>query len=256
MVQKDGFITLSSGFHYLKVTYFDGTGDAELFVAYQGIDTANQISFVTFAELFRPTSGCICRMGSSPASLGGNYFCQEDPRKSSSCVWVNHGPCEECVAGTYKDINGSAACTPCPQGKFSTATGATNVETCRGCPSNANSNDGAPNITHCVCNPGFTGPDGGPCEACATGTYKDLNGTAECSHCPAGTFSPETGKTSDSACHACPSHSYSAPGTPDPSMLGLDQANKCALCVCAFTRAWSCEAQWSHRQQDVLIDAC
>jgi hypothetical protein len=28
----------------------------------------------------------------------------------------------------------------------------------------------------CMCNPGYTGPDGGPCSPCPSGTYKDSYG--------------------------------------------------------------------------------
>jgi len=35
----------------------------------------------------------------------------------------------------------------------------------------------------CVCPVGTTGPDGGPCTACAVGTYKDATGDAACANC-------------------------------------------------------------------------
>jgi hypothetical protein len=36
----------------------------------------------------------------------------------------------------------------------------------------------------CVCNYGYTGPDGGPCTECAVGTYKDTLGSTACVSCP------------------------------------------------------------------------
>ena len=88
-------------------------------------------------------------------------------------------------------------------------------------------------IEDCECNAGYTGPDGGPCEACVWGTYKEVSGTAECSLCSAGKYLPASGQTSGSACRACPIHSYSVPGSPDPSMIGQDRVsqNVCFACV-------------------------
>ena len=35
-----------------------------------------------------------------------------------------------------------------------------------------------------MCNTGYTGPNGGTCEACVEGKYKDTAGSASCSACP------------------------------------------------------------------------
>ena len=43
--------------------------------------------------------------------------------------------------------------------------------------------------TICLCNPGYTGPDDGTCQACGVGTYKDSPGSRACTSCPAGTCS-------------------------------------------------------------------
>ena len=42
------------------------------------------------------------------------------------------------------------------------------------------------NASDCKCNAGHTGPDGGTCDACEAGKYKNTTGSADCSTCPAG----------------------------------------------------------------------
>ena len=117
--------------------------------------------------------------------------------------------CQACVAGTYKDINGSALCMRCISGKFSNATGETTGKTCKDCPANTHSEVGSGMMIHCTCNSGYTGPDGVACVACAGGTYKDGNGSAVCTLCPAGKFSTATAATSKSTCNDCPPGTYS-----------------------------------------------
>ena len=62
----------------------------------------------------------------------------------------------------------------------------------------------------CVCNAGFTGPVGMPCEACVAGKYKITNGSMPCTQCGAGTFSTAMNATTASTCGACPADSYNA----------------------------------------------
>ena len=54
------------------------------------------------------------------------------------------------------------------------------------CPSNANAPSGS---ATCLCNQGYTGPDGGPCQACGAGTYKDSPGSGACTACQPGRHS-------------------------------------------------------------------
>ena len=95
--------------------------------------------------------------GSAPCSLcsHGNYWtlsggisestCSECPSYTYSPVGSSMltnctcnkgytGPdgiqCAACIAGTYKDVNGSAPCSPCSEGKYSTETGEMLESTC------------------------------------------------------------------------------------------------------------------------------
>ena len=91
------------------------------------------------------------------------------------------------VAGKYLDREGATAeadCESCPAGKLSSA-GASSCQSPT-CPSNSNAPSGS--VT-CLCNPGYTGPDGGPCQACGAGTYKDSPGSGSCTACQPGEYS-------------------------------------------------------------------
>jgi hypothetical protein len=102
---------------------------------------------------------------------------------------------------------------------------------CTDCPTNSNSPARLSSVkgTSCTCNAGSTGPNGGPCEPCLAGKYKTLTGTATCTNCGAGTYSPAgsaacmncgagrystaVGAQVSSTCIACPSNSNSPAGS-------------------------------------------
>ena len=129
----------------------------------------------------------------------------------------------ECEAGCFKDVNGSAACTLCLQGKYSTATAAIFESTCSNRPSHTYSGAGSGLLTNCTCNKGYTGPDGVACMACIAGTYKDVNGSSPCSLCSQGKYSAETGEILESTCIECPAYTHSPDGS---SMLTSCTCNK------------------------------
>ena len=85
-------------------------------------------------------------------------------------------------------------CRDCIAGKYSTALAANSSSTCVACPNHTFSLSGTDNITGCICNQGYFGPDGQECVACAAGKFKDVNGSADtttqdCVACPNDTFS-------------------------------------------------------------------
>ena len=49
---------------------------------------------------------------------------------------------------------------------------------------------GSDNISDCVCNAGYAGPNGGACDACSAGSYKDIIGDSLCQSCPTNSDSP------------------------------------------------------------------
>ena len=120
-----------------------------------------------------------------------------------------------CAANTYKVSSGSAACTQCPANSFTQATGAiargqclcglgftgdlsSGSNNCTACPLNTYKDiAGTPSctacpanmitvvtassdISQCVCAPGYTGPNGGPCSPCPINAYKDVSGNVSC----------------------------------------------------------------------------
>lgn len=90
--------------------------------------------------------------------------------------------CLACITGKYKTASGSAVCTDCVVGSHTAVTASTFA-------------------TDCLCIAGYTGPNGGPCTACARHTFKNSMGTSECTACD-GNLSSPLGGTSCSACVA------------------------------------------------------
>ena len=131
------------------------------------------------------------------------------------------GPCIACAAGTYKASTGSAACTDCGSGSYSATEAATSAAACVACPANSGSTcTVCSSSTGCTCNIGYTGPDGGVCSACVTGTYKDTTGTATCTGCPA---------NSGSSCSGC----YTSACSCDPGYTGGNFIGPYSTTACA-----------------------
>ena len=73
-------------------------------------------------------------------------------------------------------------------------------------------------LDDCVCDSGFSGPDGGPCVACPAGSYKgnsvyDAIYPQSCVPCPANTFSEAQAATILSTCLPCITSSSSLEGS-------------------------------------------
>lgn len=112
-----------------------------------------------------------------------------------------------CVPGYEHRGDYMSTCDRCEPGKYSNLF---NTSACPSCPENSwHNNYQATSNTFCKCDPGYSGPDGGPCKACEAGTFKQTNGSAACVQCEADTYSLEAAI----ACLDCPSHSSSDPGS-------------------------------------------
>lgn len=149
------------------------------------------------------------------------------------------GPtCAICLAGKFKTNYGVEPCMNCYPNTYSNKSGAYSDSTCLPCPSNTNSRAGSPSRANCLCNPGWTGVDGGPCSPCALDTYKNSSGSAPCTACPAGSFAVEASDTLSNCsckagfqweasegltCTACP------PGKYNPLNNSVSQ-NECVSC--------------------------
>lgn len=125
--------------------------------------------------------------------------------------------CRECTPGTYNSQLGQRACSNCTIGMYSMNYSAISPETCKFCPAGQWSPEGSANcnlcppfsrtlgisgrVTDCVCDPGYIGPGGSTCVACAAGLYKNMTGPDGCVTCPALTSSfPGTVLATDCWC--------------------------------------------------------
>ena len=83
------------------------------------------------------------------------------------------------------------------------------------------------------CDPGHTGPDGGPCEECPEGTYKEVEGSDSCLACPANTHAPKA-STAASACECNEGHTGPEGGPCSPCPTGtykpLPGSMECTAC--------------------------
>ena len=102
--------------------------------------------------------------------VDGISYCPEPPCPSGTFNNVS-----TCVQGGIGRGGGTeCSCTTCPVDTYSIAVGASANSTCSTCPPNSNSPAGSAASTNCTCNAGSTGPNGGPCTACAAGKCKTL----------------------------------------------------------------------------------
>ena len=92
-------------------------------------------------------------------------------------------PCDPCLPGTYQDKSSSSNCSICPPH------------------SNTSGLFASDELTDCVCDVAYTGPNGGPCLPCAPGTFKNITGSSECMLCTEGeTYQDAPASTSCKPC--------------------------------------------------------
>jgi hypothetical protein len=158
-------------------------------------------------------SACLlCGIGKYASALGVSVCPDCTSGKYSAIEGMSN--CTDCTAGKYNNDTGLSACQLCPAGKYSTTLGASSETTCVPCAKDSNSTSGSVNITECLCNPGYSGNDGGPCQACTVGTYKPGKGSV-CVRCEAGKYVDFVAAVS---CLPCPVHSQSAEGSGNISL--------------------------------------
>jgi len=190
--------------------------------------------------------------------------------------------CEACPVDTYKDVAGDHLCTRCAENATTNGTDAqeacfcmpgyysTDEGLCVACsvgsykgnvgnysclecthPQHTTLQIGSTSIQECVCNAGYTGPDGGTCKECGAGKYKSTIGPLECStcanfsnadigstsvqdcQCNAGYFGPDGG-----TCAACEPGKYKETIGPDTCIscgtgeTSLEASTSQSACVC------------------------
>ena len=153
-----------------------------------------------------------CPAGKYKISIG-NFTCTDCSigKYSNTSAASSNETCLYCGAGKYSMATGLKSaddCTSCVAGKYCTVQGATS-DVCQTCTSNSNSIEASDEQTDCTCNIGYTGGNGGPCEACIAGKYKVTTGDAACTSCVTGQYSTTVGAMSN-ACQTCVADSNSA----------------------------------------------
>ena len=128
-------------------------------------------------------------------------------------------PCTLCPANTFSAVLGAAECEPCPPFSSSVMGSSRCIfETCR-----------APDYNPgCVCPTGTTGGDGGPCTACAVGTYKNVSGAAACDNCS----SSETSVAGSAACFCKANYVTTDTRECLPCLHGMISRENSAVCFC------------------------
>jgi hypothetical protein len=116
--------------------------------------------------------------------------------------------CTSCKAGTFKSDAGTSSCTQCNEDTFSQTLKATTVDTCQACPSGSFSQYGSSALEDCICSPGYFGSATSQCSPCPTGTTSPQSGMESCTDCGVGTYQPNEAYSGE--CIDCPSHSSSS----------------------------------------------
>ena len=182
---------------------------------------AGSFSTSTGATLAATCQACQANATSAAGSVGQEYcYC-----KSGYAHAAGAYTCRICDPGTYNSQLGRTACSNCSVGLYSVHYGAVGNETCLSCPLGQWSPEGSPScnlcpvnsrsatssgfLSKCICDAGYTGPNGGLCSACVAGQYKNMTGTSACMNCTAGAYSSVTAA---SACTSCPVGVYSRDG--------------------------------------------
>ena len=120
----------------------------------------------------------------------GEYHGSDYDSRKYNTWWTWEDPllCSKCSAGRYSTAVGATGvetCQPCSAGLWSVA----GSSTCEVCPVNSYSPPGSA-LIQCTCNAGATGEDGQNCVLCLAGKYKTSSGSAACSDCRMHSISP------------------------------------------------------------------
>lgn len=149
--------------------------------------------------------------------------------------------CTRCAPGKFKSPGMLfEACTLCPENTFSSVPGAPH---CDACPPFSSSAVGSSRCifetcdlesynANCMCPPGTSGPGGGPCRACAVGTYKNAPGAAVCDACG----STKTSVPGSTSCFCKANFTTTADGQCLPCTDGMVSGENSQFCffVCGI----------------------
>jgi len=146
--------------------------------------------------------------------------------------------CSKCPSGKYKSAPCSSrldrVCVDCPAGSYAENEG---QDQCNACPTDSHSLARSANKNNCMCNTGFTGPNGDLCEACDKGKFKDVSGARICDDCMEGKYSTVEAANSADTCLNCVAGKYAdTAGSSDCQLCGkgtysaTDGMSSCVSC--------------------------
>lgn len=172
-------------------TYFGGTGATQCTACPDNsYDETDLTDGLDFQDSFRSVADCQCRRG---------FYFDANPQFEGS-------ECQPCPPGFACNNNVQ---TPCSGNTYSTGY----AFECSSCPEFTSIiNNDHTKAESCQCNAGYSGNDGGPCTACAGGTYKETVGSAACSACDPNSYTPNL--DANIMCVPCPLNSR-APASSD-----------------------------------------
>jgi hypothetical protein len=117
------------------------------------------------SDLGSACSSCALGKTSLPGSTAESN-CRDIIKCNTGYTGPDDGICTTCASGSYKPTVGSQSCTLCDANTYGTVVAVISVMSCVACPGNSTSVAGSSQNTSCQCNRGYSGPNGGPCDAC------------------------------------------------------------------------------------------
>ena len=162
--------------------------------------------------------GCVCIPGylkdvAESQDVPGDFDCYEGQppnwyfdgirqicptNKATDAIGADEESDCKCVPGFKIHPSDADLCEGCANDQYTEGYDETS---CQNCPDFSQGPPESNAQTNCICNAGYTGPDGGECTACAGGTFKNAAGSALCVNCDTDEFSL-AGADSCTDCHA------------------------------------------------------
>ncbi len=140
-----------------------------------------------------------CNPGYYHQSTGSSGYYGDNNNETTVYTSTSSFVCNRCPHGSYSQLYGQTYCYLCPGGYMTTGPGAQDCSTYKCSNYDYTESWATPSWAN-----GYNTSVNNLCVAtkCKAGAY--LNGTT-CTPCPAGTYNPNAGATSSSACISCPS---------------------------------------------------
>jgi hypothetical protein len=132
--------------------------------------------------------------------------------------------CLQCPAGTFAELEGSTSCTLCTINSFASIDGSSG---CLPCPTYTETS-GISGSTRCSCSMGYAISIEDTCLPCIPGFFQ-LEKGGPCRACAAGTYTPDYGSSGPFACLLCDLGMFA-------SAAGLSSCNSCPVNSEALTR--------------------